>query len=166
MSDEQTRRRWINLGEIIALCALVVSAAGVWIAWKSSNQDKTARVVEQRQPIALTLHSKSEDNGRTLLISPVEPTHTLVALSLVIERTDPQELGGEGTLRADDVAQKISGKNLEKGTHAIPVAIDARYVEMGRERSLRASRYTLRYRVEGAGLLGGRSVRLLSLSKG
>ena len=30
------RRRWINLGELIALAALIVSAAGVWISWKSS----------------------------------------------------------------------------------------------------------------------------------
>ena len=49
MTDEKTRRRWINLGELIALAALVISALGVWITWKNSSQDKPTRVVEQRQ---------------------------------------------------------------------------------------------------------------------
>ena len=44
-SEQKARRRWINLGEMIALGALVVSALGLWITWKSDNQDKTARVV-------------------------------------------------------------------------------------------------------------------------
>ena len=52
MGDERgrtrRRRRWITLGELIALAALIVSALGVWIAWKSSDQDKPTRVVEQR----------------------------------------------------------------------------------------------------------------------
>ena len=59
MSDEQTRRRWINLGEIIAICALIVSAIGVWIAWKNSNQDRPTRVVEQRSPVPLALRGTS-----------------------------------------------------------------------------------------------------------
>ena len=33
MTDSQTRRRWITLGETIALLALVVSALGVWLSW-------------------------------------------------------------------------------------------------------------------------------------
>ena len=54
MTDERTRRRWINLGEIIALAALVVSALGVWIAWKSSSEDKPTRIVEQKSAVPLT----------------------------------------------------------------------------------------------------------------
>ena len=54
-SDTQTRRRWIALGEVIAIAALIVSALGLWLTWKSSSNDKPTRVVEQRQPIPLTL---------------------------------------------------------------------------------------------------------------
>ena len=71
MTDEKTRRRWINLGEVIALAALIVSALGVWIAWKSSSEDGPTRVVEQRQAIPLTLHAKVQDGGKQLVISPV-----------------------------------------------------------------------------------------------
>jgi hypothetical protein len=30
--SDRTRRRWITVGELIALAALVVSALGVWIS--------------------------------------------------------------------------------------------------------------------------------------
>jgi hypothetical protein len=45
------------------------------------------------------------------------------------------------------------------------VRIDARYVEMGKDRRASGS-YVLRYRWEGGGLLGGRSLRLTGLSRG
>src|SRR5205085_7495901 len=63
MSDSQSRRRWVTLGETIALLALVVSAAGVWLTWKSNGEDKPTKVVEQRQPIPLTLRGKAEHDG-------------------------------------------------------------------------------------------------------
>ena len=62
-SSEDRRRRWINLGEIIALAALIVSAVGVWITWKSSNEDKPTRVVEQRQAVPLTLRGTRDSDG-------------------------------------------------------------------------------------------------------
>ena len=41
----------------------------------------------------------------------------------------------------------------------------ARYVEMGKDKR-GGGNYMLRYRWEGGGLLGGRSLRLVGLSKG
>ena len=47
----------------------------------------------------------------------------------------------------------------------VPVRIDTRYVEAGKDR--RASgNYTLRYMWKGGGLFGGRSLHLVSLSRG
>jgi hypothetical protein len=163
-SKAQRRRRWINLGELIAIAALIVSALGVWIAWKSSNQDKPTRVVEQRQPIPLMLKAKVEDDGRRLVIGPVEPGHALESLTVTIPDAYPIELGGDGVLDADIVASKVK-KDEDKGAHSRPVSIQTRYVEMGQERSA-TGRYVLRYRIEGGGLLGGRSLRLVGLGRG
>ena len=66
MSESQSearRRRWINFGELIALLALVVSAAGVWISWKHSGDDKPTQVVEQRQSIPLSLRATPDSDG-------------------------------------------------------------------------------------------------------
>jgi hypothetical protein len=157
-------KRKIPYGELIAFAALIVSALGVWIAWKATNNNQPTRVVEQRQPIPLTLRGKVEDGGRQLVISPVESTHALESLTVTIPGAYPIELGSDGTLDADTVEAKLTGTNLEKGAHSVTVSIKARYVELGKDRTA-TGRYILRYQVEGGGLLGGRSLRLVGLSR-
>jgi hypothetical protein len=164
-SDAKTRRRWINLGEIIAVAALIVSAIGVWIAWKSSSNDQPARVVEQRQPIPLTLRGTVERDGRALVIAPVEQSHALESLTLKVAGASPIELGSDGTLNASDIEVALKDKDAgDKGSHNLSVRIAVRYVEMGKDRTS-SGNYTLRYRWEGGGLLGGRSLRIAGLSR-
>ena len=162
-SETRSRRRWIALGEVIAIAALIVSAIGVWIAWKSSSNDQPTRVVEQRQPIPLTLRGTVERDGRVLVIAPVEQSHALESLTLTIPGAHPVELGSDGNLDADTVAPKVN-KDEAKGAHSVAVSIKARYVEMGKDRTA-TGKYVLRYEIEGGGLLGGRSLRLNGLSR-
>jgi hypothetical protein len=162
--NETEKRRWINLGEIIAIAALIVSAVGVWIAWKSSSNDKPTKVVEQRQAIPLTLRGTAQDDGRKLVIGPVESSHALESLTIAIPGAYPIELGSDGTLDAGTVESKLAEKDKDKGAHSVAVRIKARYVEMGKDRS-GGGAYVLRYRVEGGGILGGRTLRLVALSR-
>jgi len=164
MSDPKPDRRRIPYGELIALAALVVSAIGVWIAWKASNNDQPTRIVEQRQTIPLTLRGQVQDEGRELVISPVEQGHALTSLTLVLPGAAPIELGSDGTLDADAIESRVD-KDEAKGMHRAPLRIEAHYVEMGKDRD-GGGNYVLRYRWEGGGLLGGRSLRLVGLSKG
>jgi hypothetical protein len=164
-SEARTRRRWINLGEIVAVAALMVSALGVWIAWKSSSNDKPTRVVEQRQAIPLTLRGTAERDGRELTIAPVEQSHALESLTLTIAGSSPIEIGSDGKLDASDVEAALKDRDKDaKGSRSVSVRITARYVEMGSDRR-GGGRYVLRYRWEGGGLLGGRSLRLVGLSR-
>ena len=166
MTDEETRRRWINLGELIALAALVVSALGVWIAWKSSNQDKPTEVVEHRSAVPLALRGTADSNGRTLTIMPADPGHALQALRLTIKGASPIEAGSDGRVSASDVEGALKGREKEakEVTLSVPARIDARYVEAGADRR-GGGTYVLRYKWEGGGLFGGRSVRLVGLSR-
>jgi hypothetical protein len=164
MSDSPPKRR-VPVGELIAFAALIVSALGVWIAWKSSTSNQPTRVVEQRQPIPLTLRGRVEDEGRTLIIAPVEQGHAMESLNLFVVRAYPIELGSEGRLRAEFVESKLPDKDLEKGQHSIRVGTTVHYVEMGKDRTSHDD-YMLHYRVESGGLLGGRSLRLTGLSRG
>ncbi|HET6536201.1 MAG TPA: hypothetical protein VFG41_08460 [Sphingomicrobium sp.] len=165
-SESERRRRWVNLGEIIAIAALIVSALGVWIAWRSSSEDKPTRIVEQRQPIPLTLRAKREDDGSTLQISPVESSHALESLKITLPGASPIEVGSDGELDASDVESALKGRDEEPKdrTVSVPVRIDARYVEMGKERRTSGT-YILRYMWKGGGLFGGRSLHLVSLSR-
>jgi hypothetical protein len=165
MNDSE-RRRWITFGELIALAALIVSAVGVWIAWKSSDNDKPTRVVEQRQSIPLTLRGKREDDGTRLEISPVESSHALESLTVTLPGASPIEVGSDGELSASDVQSALKGHDNDPKdqTLSVRVRIDARYVEMGKERS-GGGTYTLRYMWKGGGLFGGRSLHLVGLSR-
>ena len=167
MTDEQTRRRWINLGEIIALAALIVSAAGVWIAWKSSNQDKPTRVVEQRSSVPLALRGSADSDGRTLTIAPADPSHGLESVTVSIKGASPIDVGSDGRLSASDVQTALKDREKEPKDVALrlPVRIDARYVEQGTDRR-GGGGYLIRYKWEGGGLFGGRSLHLLGLSRG
>ena len=51
-----------------------------------------------------------------------------------------------------------------KGTHRVPVRIAARYVEAGADKSATGS-YVISYRWDGGGLFGGRSLRIVGLSR-
>lgn len=166
MSDPQTRRRWISIGELIALAALVVSALGVWIAWKGSTEDKTTRLVEQRSRVALALRGAAEGNGRTLAITPADPAHALESLTVTIKGATPIEVGSDGKLSAGDVEAALKGRDKETKdvTHSLPVRIDAHYVEAGSDRR-GGGTYALRYKWEGGGLFGGRSLHLVALSR-
>ena len=165
MSDERTRR-WISFGEIIALAALAVSAAGVWIAWKSSSKDGPTRVVEQRQSIPLTLRARREDDGSRLEISPAESSHALESLTVTIAGASPITVGSDGELSASDIEIALKGHESEPKnvTLSVPTRVDARYVEMGKDRKA-SGKYTLRYQWKSGGLFSGRSLHLVSLSR-
>ena len=167
MTDEKTRRRWINLGELIALGALIVSAAGVWIAWTNNNQDQPTRVVEQRSSVPLALRGTAEGEGRTITIVPADPSHALEGLTVRIKGASPIEVASDGRLSASDVESALKAREKEPKdvTLSVPVRIDARYVEAGSDRR-GGGNYVLRYKWEGGGLFGGRSLHLLGLSRG
>ena len=164
--SERQRRRWITVGELIALAALIVSGLGVWISWKSSDNDQPTRIVEQRQPIPLTLRARREDDGGKLEISPVEPSHALESLTVTFPGASPIEVGSDGELDASDVQSALKGRDDEpkEKTLSVRARIDAHYVETGKERRSSGT-YTLRYMWKGGGLFGGRSLHLLGLSR-
>lgn len=164
--EARSRRRWINFGELIALAALIVSALGVWIAWKNNSQDKPTQVVEQRSAVPLALRGTADSDGRTLTIMPADPSHALQSLKIAIKDASPIEVGSDGRLSASDVEGALRGREKEakEATHTVPVRIDARYVEAGADRR-GGGTYTLRYKWEGGGLFGGRSLHLLGLAR-
>jgi hypothetical protein len=166
-TDSQARRRrWINFGELIALAALIVSGIGVWIAWKNTNQAKPTQVVEQRSPVPLALRGTPDGDERTLTIMPADPSHALQSLRVTIKGASPIEIGSDGRLSASDVEAALKNRDKEAKdlTHSVPVRIDARYVEVGADRHGGGS-YVLRYKWEGGGLFGGRSLRLVGLAR-
>lgn len=165
-AQRRARLRWVTLGEAIAIAALIVSAAGVWISWKSGDEDKgPTTVVEKRQAVPLALRGKAQDGGHTLEITPVESSHALQSLNVIVAGATAIDVGSDGELSASDFESALGDKAADgKGTHRVQVRIDARYVDGGADKAANGA-YVISYRWEGGGLLGGRSLRLTGLSR-
>jgi hypothetical protein len=167
-AKRKSRLRWITLGEAIAIAALVVSAVGVWIGWKSDNGEKKLppMVVEKRQVVALALRGKAIEDGRTLEISPVESGHALQSLNVIVAGANAIDVGSDGELGADEFERALGDKAADgKGTQRVRVRVDTKYVEAGADKSAAGS-YVISYRWEGGGLFGGRSLRFTGMSRG
>ena len=162
-AEAKRRRRLINLGEAIALAALIISALGLWHSW-SGKDDKPAVVVEKSRSIPLALRGKVEDDGKRLAISPVEPGHALESLTLRAPGKASIDLGSDPSLSASAVEALLPGGNKEGGG-AVVVTVAARYIEAGNERT-GGGRYRIAYHWTGGGLFGGHSLRLTGITRG
>lgn len=163
MSEEpkSSRWRWVTLGEIVAVAALAISALGLWKSWQDDARKGPTEIVEQKRAVPLVLLGTPERDGRTLRIAPVDSGHALESLTLTIKGA-AVEVGSDGRLDADAVENAL--KDSDKKSASVPVRIAASYIENGSERKLKAN-YRLRYRWEGGGLFGGRSLRLAGLTR-
>ncbi|HET9398420.1 MAG TPA: hypothetical protein VFO45_06330 [Sphingomicrobium sp.] len=161
-TDAQIRRRWINLGEFVAVAGLLISGLALWNSWKGG--DAETRIVEQEQkPVPLALRGRVEDDGKRLVIAPIESGHALDALQLSAN-AGSIALGSDGSLSAKDVESLLPDDIDKSRDGRFVVTLDARFVERGKDRR-GGGRYTLSYRWEEGGLLGGKSLRLTGLSR-
>lgn len=166
-AERRTRRRMLNLGEAIAIGALVISGLGLWNQWRGSDDGKAkpTTVVEQKVAVPLALRGKVEDEGKSLTIAPVDPGHALDSLTVTIAGKPAIEVGSDGKLSASSVEAAVTPPAKDKRVGSAPVSIAARYVELGADRR-GGGTYRLSYRWESGGLFGGRSLRLTGFSRG
>jgi len=161
--SKRSRLRWVTLGEAIAIAALILSGLGLWREWNKAD-DKPVVVEKERATIPLALRGKVLDDGRSLEISPIEDSHALETLVIAAKGTEI-ELGSDGDLSAGSVEDALGKADKDaKGTQRLPVRITAKYVEAGADKSATGS-YAISYKWEGSGLLGGKSLRLVGLSR-
>ena len=164
-AQRRSRLRWITLGEAIAIAALILSGLGLWHEWNRREEAKV--IVEKPTAIPLALRARSVDEGRALEITPVEDGHALQSLTLTVPTSGSViEIGSDGELSARAIESALNVvENRDKGTHRLPVQVVARYVEAGADKTATGA-YSLSYRWQGGGLLGGKSLRLVGLSRG
>ena len=162
-STDSNRRRWINLGEGVAVVGLIISGLALWNSW--SKDDRPKVVVEHARSIPLALRGKLEDDGKRLAIAPVEPGHALETLTLTAPGKPALDLGGEPQLSASAVEGLLNPARKKEGTGSLRVNFAARYIEGGIERR-GGGAYWIAYRWTEGGLFGGHSLRLTGMTRG
>jgi hypothetical protein len=167
------RRRWITLGEGVAVVAVLISGLSLWNSYAERTAAEAERRQESRQSKAkartLVLKGAVEDDGRRLTLAPLggQALQSVTVGFPAALKLDPVELSADPVLRVgafdDALKDARDAANLpEEGDGRLTVAITARHLSDG-ELATDVSLYTLAYRIEGR-LLRGRAVRLRGLS--
>ncbi len=160
----ETRRRWINIGEIVAVAGLIISALALWNSWKNDGSNTTI-VEEQPTAIPLTLRGVAEDDGKTLVLTPVESNQALQSMTLSVRGKPPVAVDSDGQLSASDLAPLVTDVDEKSKRGTLSITADVRYVELGKDRR-GGGRYVISYRWADGGLFGGKSLRLTGIRRG
>jgi hypothetical protein len=168
MSDPtpaEQRRRWINIGEIVAVAGLAISGLALWNSW-GKGDDKPV-VVKEEKAIPLVLRGKVEDGGKAIRLTPLEDSHALEDVTIAAAKpgSGSASFGSEPVLSAAGIEDWLPDDAAKEGVGSLPVVITTRYVEHGATRQSRG-RYRIRYGWSDGGLLSGKSLRLTGFSRG
>ena len=168
-----SRRRWITLGEILAVLAVLISGLTLWNSYSDRNADKIERAAEKQQEKAVsrTLLLIGKGDGRSLALAPHDPAQAIQ--SQTIRFPTPLGVGAIETLvepRIEASWVKAAVKKARgaeagngRGDARLPVAITTSFVSGGQTLTDTAL-YDVGYRSDDGGLLGGTEIELRGLS--
>ena len=173
----RVRRRWLNLGELLAIAAVVISALTLWNSYRERTAAETQHSSEvatsAKKATTLVLKAVPDKDGRTLALSPHDGEQAIqnqtirfpTALGVSPVGTSGDARIERGWLEAALVrARKAAGANDETmGDARLPLAITTIYLTDGDPHTDRAI-YELGYRTSH-GLLSGTSVHLRGISR-
>ena len=165
------RRRWITLGEVLAVAAVVISGLTFWNSYQERSSTEAERAAEKQEKSAKaqTLLLKASGRGNRLTLAPLDPEQAIqsqtIAFPGVLERkaidtVDPRIEAG-WIEDAAVKALKLGGGSEESGDARLPVAIISRFVRAGKTYTDSAI-YDVGYRLE-SGILDT-DARLLGMS--
>jgi hypothetical protein len=165
------RRRWITLGEVLAVIGVLISGLALWNSWSERSTAEKERAAEKAQQanVSRILLLKASGGGKRLTLVAHDPGQAIQGQTLLFpsafglgafETTEPR-------IEAEWVKRAI-GKAHEKdekagGDARIPVAITTRFVADGRAFT-DSGLYDVGYEESGGGLFDGSDVKLRGLS--
>lgn len=165
--QKATRRRWINLAELVAVAGVLIAALSLWLTWsdrRESAADKAASAVaaaQERGRLELTAASA----GDTLRLT--DARHDLTDVTITFPTAlglAPQRPSGEPVIEARPFAEtmlKLTDGGADDRSGRLPVLVTARYIDGDVTRTARGI-YDVVWRTEGR-LLRGRALALTGL---
>jgi hypothetical protein len=165
------RRRWITLGEILAVIGVLISGLALWNSWSERNSAERERVAEKAREanVSHSLLLKTSGGGKRLALAAHDPDQAIQSQTLIFpsafglgafDTTDPR-IEAEWVKRAVRKAHEKDEK--VRGDARMPVAITTRFVADGRAFT-DAALYDVGYKESGGGLFEGSEVELKGLS--
>jgi hypothetical protein len=170
------RRRWLTLGEIIAVLALIISALTLWNSYRERTNAEAEHAHETAQSAkkaaTLVLKATPDKDGRTLALTPHSDEQAIQDQTIYF----PTKLGVSAAQTSSDAriekrwfdgalidARKAAGVEASLGDARMPVLIETHYLADGDPHIDRAI-YEVGY-VTSHSLIGGTDVHLRGLSR-
>lgn len=170
------RRRWITLGEVLAVVAVIISGLTLWNSYserarveaEKRAEKQEARVRAQR----LILRGTAADEGKRIDVAPTDSEQVLQGMTIAF----PSVLSAnaidsivEPRIEADWLDKAITNlrraerrSKQQEGDQRLPVLITARFVKAGENYS-DVSIYDIGYNVD-SNFLQGTEIKLSGLS--
>lgn len=165
------RRRWITLGEVLAVIGVLISGLALWNSWSERSAAEKERAAEKAQQanVSRILLLKTSGGGKRLALTAHDPDQAIQSQTLLFpsafglgafETTEPR-IEAEWVKRA--IRKAHDKDEAVRGDARMPVAIATRFVADGRSFS-DAALYDVGYKESGGGLFEGSEVELKGLS--
>jgi len=165
------RRRWITLGEVLAVIGVLISGLALWNSWSERSSAERERVAEKAKQASVSrvVVLKANGSGKRLALTAHDPDQAVQSQTLLFpsafglgafDTTEPRieaDWVKRAVRKAHDKDEKV------RGDARMPVAITTRFVADGRTFADTAL-YDVGYKESGGGLLGGSDVELRGLS--
>ena len=167
--QQATRRRWINLAELVAVAGVVIAALSLYVTYADRREaaaDRAATAASRAQAEArVDLSATVTGGGRSLLLA--DPRHALSDVTIAYPKAlavAAQHPAGDPVIDSSPFAGtllKLTDHGADARTGRLPVLVTASYVEGDATRTARGL-YDVVWRTE-ARLLRGRALRLTGL---
>ncbi len=138
MADEtpaQRRRRWLTIGEIVGVLALLVSAASLWDSHQQRVAERAPAPAAKAVVKPLMLTSSAGDEGRLLTIASPNPDRVIQTQTIIFPTAlDVAKVDTVGSPRIEagwfaSVLNKLPHQDGKAGR--LPVAIVTQYLDDG-----------------------------------
>jgi hypothetical protein len=171
------RRRWITLGELLAVVAVVISGLTLYLNWSDRSESAAEKAQEragaERRAATLTLAATVADKGGRLDLRPVAVDQVVQSQRIRFpEALGAREVETTGAPRIEarwfDARLKRARNRAglpddSRGDEKLPVLIETSFV-VGDETVSDLALYDIGYSIKGGGLLGGHELSLRGLS--
>jgi len=170
------RRRWINLGEVLAVVAVVISGLTLWNSYQERSNSETDRVkTEQKAQIqssTLVLRATPEKEGHRLNLAAMASDQAIQSQTISFPGAlglSPVETAGDPRIESGwfdsalHKARKEAGLDEKStGDARLPILVTSQFLSNG-EMKTDSAIYDLGYRIS-SGFLSGTDVRMRGLS--
>jgi hypothetical protein len=165
------RRRWITLGEVLAVIGVLISGLALWNSWSERSSAEKERAAEKAQQakVSRVVVLKASGSRKGLALAAHDPDQAIQGQTLLFpsvfglgafDTTEPRieaEWVKRAVKKAHDKDEKV------RGDLRLPVAITTRFIADGRSFTDTAL-YDVGYRETDGGLFEGSEVELKGLS--